>query len=53
MASKKSKECIEMEIHIDEFFELLNDGYIGNYTEIEYIYNYLRSKLEEFEDELY
>lgn len=49
---KKSRECMEMEIMIDELFESLEMGYLSRDMEIKYIMGYIDQKLVELSEKL-
>lgn len=49
---KKSRECMEMEIYIDELFESLETGYLAHDIEIKYIMGYIDQKLVELAEKL-
>ena len=49
---KKSEECAQMEIMIDELFESLEMGYLTRDVELKYIMGYIDQKLVELSEKL-
>ena len=49
---KKSKECMEMEIAIDEIFDSLETGFLASEVEVKYIMGYIEQKLVELEEKM-
>lgn len=49
---KKSEECIQMEIMVDELFESLEMGYLPKEAEIKHIMGYIDQKLVELSEKL-